>query len=183
VGQSAPSKRRTRKVSEQVLAGHPSWKDASYTHSNDGGVRPHRRNGASEFIFRQGEEAHQFTLIRRGRVAHGLPTPSRPDYPPDSGTGRFPGVVGMIARIAGISMPGRLNDARHCFEEGPPEKCDSTTTSATKWLTRRQHNGTATRATGCSFSISRHLSNATKAVLRDIPFLCSNESRIMGWGL
>jgi len=83
---------------ERVLADHPLLKgcEPRYIQLLAGCARRVEFN-TDEFIFRQGEEADQFYLIRRGRVALEIPTPGGgPIILQTAGKGDFLGWSWMI---------------------------------------------------------------------------------------
>jgi CRP/FNR family cyclic AMP-dependent transcriptional regulator len=63
---------------EPILTAHPFFKGLDQAHINlITGCASNVRFNEGKFIFREGEEAHQFYLIREGRVAVELFTPNR----------------------------------------------------------------------------------------------------------
>jgi CRP-like cAMP-binding protein len=84
--------------------------------------------GAGEFIFRQGEEADQFYLIRRGRVALEIPTPQSGSIVlQTAGQGDFLGWSWMITpyRWHFDARTVELTRAIALDGKGLREKCDS----------------------------------------------------------
>ena len=153
---------------ERVLADHPLLKgcEPRYIQLLAGCAR-NVQFSTDEFVFRQGEEADQFYLIRRGRVALEIPAPERPPIIlQTAGKGDFLGWSWMImpyrwhfdARAVELTRAVALNGV--CLRE----KCEAD-----------HHLGyeVIRRVAG----IMEERLQATRLQLLDIYGICSNASK------
>jgi CRP-like cAMP-binding protein len=123
--------------------------------------------GAGEFIFRQGEEADQFYLIRRGRVALEIPTPQAgPIILQTAGQGDFLGWSWMITPYRWHFDARAVELTRAIALDGKSlrEKCDSDHDLGYEVVRRVA-------------SIMEQRLRATRLQLLDIYGICSNAAK------